>query len=521
MKHSRIFRISAVAIVLALMLTAIPATPALAQSVTSYPYSGPVGTMVTVAGTNFTAGDTYTITFAYGTTFTQVVHSGTVVGTTFAPIFPVPVVPRGQYIIYTQTTPGPYSTYFTVTPQITLSPSSGYVGSTVTVSGTGFNASSSVTIYFDTTAVGTATASASGTFTGATFTVPESCQGSHTIKGSDATGPSPNVTFTTSQKITLSPTSGAVGDEVTVSGTGFRATKPITITFDGDTVTTSPATVTTDDDGSFSNTTFTIPTAVNDIYELKASDGLYTNSFDFSVVAGVTISPITTQTSPGHVGETVTVSGTGFLADHLVTITYLSTPITVATTTTDANGDFSTTFEVPASEGGAHTITATDDTNTITSTFTMESTPPSTVYPQLPLMDTKLKGWRFDWCGDDTDLLIEVTDDSLPITYTLQIATDNQFTTTSILLEKTGLTESEYTLTSEEKLPSVEKEAPYYWRVKAIDSASNESEWTDAGSFYVGFIFDMPTWLIYTLFGLGTLLFGVFGFWLGRRTAYS
>ncbi len=480
-----------------------------------------MGTTVTVAGTNFTAGNTYLVTFAYGTTFAEVVvPTTTVVGTTFAPIFSVPVVPRGQYTIRTQTTPGAFSTYFTVTPQITLSPSSDNVGSTITVSGTGFSANSSVTIYFDNTAVVSTTASASGTFTNVTFTVPESYRGSHTVKGSDATGSSPNVTFNTLQKITLSPTSGAVGDEITVSGTGFRVSKSITITFDGNTVTTSPTSVSTNTLGSFSNTTFTVPTVVNGTYEVKASDGLYTNSVNLAVAAGVTISPITSQTSPGSVGDEVTVSGTGFLANHTVTITYLSTPITVATTTANSDGAFSATFEVPASESGDHTITATDGTNTITSTFTMESTPPSTVYPQLPLMDSKLKGWRFDWCGDDTDLTIEVTDDSLPITYTLQIATDDQFTTESIVLEKTGLTESEYTLTSEERLDSVEKENPYYWRVKAIDGASNETEWTGIGSFYVGFSFDMPTWLIYTLFGLGAVLLGVFGFWLGRRTAY-
>jgi hypothetical protein len=247
---------------------------------------------------------------------------------------------------------------------------------------------------------------------------------------------------------------------------------------------------------------------------VKASDGFYTNIVNFAVVAGVTISPITSQTSPGYVGDEVTVSGTGFLINYQVTITYLSVPITVATTTTNANGAFSATFEVPASEGGDHTITATDGTNTITSTFTMESTAPAIPAPLLPLMDSKAGAEaHFDW--------EDVTDLSLPVTYTLQIATDDQFTTTSILLEKTGLTESEYTLTSEEKLASVERENPYYWRVRAIDGASNESGWTGTGSFYVGFSFDMPTWLIYTLFGLGAVLLGVLGFWLGRRTSYS
>ena len=88
-------------------------------------------------------------------------------------------------------------------------------------------------------------------------------------------------------------------------------------------------------------------------------------------------------------------------------------------------------------------------------------------------------------------------------------------------MEKAGLTDSEYTVTEEDKLASVGKEEPYHWRIGAIDGASNESEWADVRSFRVGFVFAMPGWAIYLLFGLGALLCGVFGFWLGRRTAYS
>jgi hypothetical protein len=89
------------------------------------------------------------------------------------------------------------------------------------------------------------------------------------------------------------------------------------------------------------------------------------------------------------------------------------------------------------------------------------------------------------------------------------------------MLEKKNLTDSEYPITKEERLKSVSKKAPYYWRVKAIDGASNESRWSDARSFYVGFYFVMPQWAIYTLFGIGALLFGFLGFWVGRKTAYS
>jgi len=509
MKHSRIFRISAVATVLALLLTAIPATPALAQTIDyQSPSSGPVGTPVTITGSGFTPSAYYTITF-YNTTvsFTQVVAASIITsGGSFSTTFVVPECPKATYTV--QVTSGvnnPY-TYFTVTPKIELNKFTGYVGDEVKVSGTGFAADKGVTITFHNVNVGTAETNILGSFTNATFTVPESYRGIHTVKATDASNYYDTATFTTKQSITVSPTSGAVGNEVTVSGTGFRDDKPITITFDSIIVTTSPATVTTDDNGSFSNATFTVPTAVNDTYKVKANDGYYDDSADFTVAAGTTLNQTT-----GNVGTSLVITGTGFVVNGTVTVTYDN--IQVATATVSTDGTFSATFEVPASEGGDHTITATDGTNTITSTFTMESTSPPIPVPLLPTMDSKASAEaHFDW--------EDVTDLSLPVTYTLQIATDDQFTTASILLEKTGLTESEYTLASEESLASVERENPYYWRVRAIDGASNESGWTGTGSFYVGFSFDMPTWLIYTLFGLGAVLLGVLGFWLGRRTAY-
>jgi hypothetical protein len=145
-------------------------------------------------------------------------------------------------------------------------------------------------------------------------------------------------------------------------------------------------------------------------------------------------------------------------------------------------------------------------------TFTMESTPPPIPPPLLPMMGDKAKSLAyFDW--DDVD------DDSMPVTYDLQIATDANFTT--ILLEKTGLTTSGYTLTEAEKLESTGKEAPYYWHVRAVDAASNASVWTGAGTFYVGFIFGFPElkgWVLYGLIGAGVLLLFFLGFWAGRKS---
>ena len=138
-------------------------------------------------------------------------------------------------------------------------------------------------------------------------------------------------------------------------------------------------------------------------------------------------------------------------------------------------------------------------------------TPPSTPALVLPMRNSKVEApVYFDW-EDATTL-------NPPITYNLQVASDQNFI--SIVLEKTELTKSEYTLTEEEKLPAVKEEAPYYWRVKAIDSDANESEWSTPESFYVGFSFAPPSWVIYLLIVAAAFLMGFFAFWLGRRTAY-
>jgi len=126
-------------------------------------------------------------------------------------------------------------------------------------------------------------------------------------------------------------------------------------------------------------------------------------------------------------------------------------------------------------------------------------------------MDTKPEQpVYFDWK--------DVTDPS-GVTYTLQVATDKTFTAASLILIEEGLTKSEYTL--EEELESTKKDAPYWWRVKAIDGVGNESGWTGAGSFDVGFVFELPKWALYLLIALGGVALFFIGFFVGRRTGYA
>ncbi len=397
---------------------------------------------------------------------------------------------------------------FTVEPEITTSPTSGLTGDTITVSGTGFSYRKDVTIYFNdvtmTLTSGTAGTDKYGSFENLKFNVPAVASDTYDVKVKDKANKIATAEFTIAVAASFSPTTGYVGTEIPVSGTASIPNRSITITF----ADVRAGTAVTDDRGSFT-TSFNVPAYAAGTYKVKVNDGVNTEEANFTVLTSASISPVTSVASPGHVGTELTISGLGFTVGRTVTIKYDEAQVATATVKPDAT--FLATFKVSASRHGEHNITATDGTITKQFTFTMESTAPPIPAPLLPEMDVKAKAEAyFDW--------EDVTDPSLPVTYTLQIASDGDFT--SIERERKDLTDSEYTVTEEEKLEPVSKKAPYYWRVKAIDGASNESGWSDTGSFYVGFSLVMPQWAIYTLFGIGALLLGFLGFWVGRKTAY-
>ena len=477
------------------------------------PTEGPVGTTVEISGVGFDDKKDISYIKYDGTSVSIGGDDETDSDGEFTSTIVIPNSTAGDHTIKVRdASRNEAEAEFTVQSEIATSPTSGLAGDTVTVSGTGFTASSNITIYFNNVAMtvtsGTARTDSYGTFDNLKFNVPGVGAGTHEVKVEDGSRKTDTATFSMAATASFSPTTGYVGTEVTVSGTGFRASQSITVTFADAAV----GTTLSDDRGSFT-VNFSVPARAAGTYRIRVTDGTNTKETNFAISTSASISPVTSSASPGHVGTELTVSGIGFIAGKTVTIKYDASEVT--TTTVNADGTFSAKFEVPASKSGEHNITATDGTITQQFTFTMESEAPP--IPELlePETDTKAKAEVFfDW--------EDVTDDSLPITYDLQVASDERFT--SIVLEQEGLTDSEYTVTKEEKLESVSEEEPYYWSVKAIDGASNESVWSKADSFYVGFAFGMPglpTWGIYALFGVGALLLGFLGFWLGRRTAYS
>jgi hypothetical protein len=395
---------------------------------------------------------------------------------------------------------------------LSLSPTTGAVGTKVKVTGSGFEGNEGIDITFGSTSVdidsGDDETDSSGDFT-SYFLVPEATKGKHTVTA-EVSSDEGEADFTVEPAIKIDPEDGAVDDRVIVTGTGFSKNDDISITFDGVTQTTGES----DSYGSF-EATFNVPEVTPGTYKVEAD----TAEASFTISTSVSISPTTTLNSPGYVGDEVTISGTGFKANSEIEITYASTPVTF-TTTSKSDGSFSYTFEVPPSTAGEHTITATDGVSVASTSFIMESTPPETPSPLRPYMDSKASSRAyFDW-EDVVTNIDGQPEQSLPITYQLQVATDENFT--DIILNIKDIETSEYTLTEEEALESTSDEIPYYyWRVRAVDAASNASDWTGAGTFKVGFSFSFPGlsgWGLYVLIGVGAVVLFFIGLWVGRRS---
>ena len=146
-------------------------------------------------------------------------------------------------------------------PTISINPTSGPVGTSVTVTGNGFDPISTVAITFGGSSVTTVTPGSSGGFT-ATFRVPLSSSiGDQTVKatqGSNSASKTFTVTTLVNPIILLDPESGPVGTSVAITGAGFDPSSTITIEFDGDTCCYNSNTVTCTPAGFFT-ATFNVP----------------------------------------------------------------------------------------------------------------------------------------------------------------------------------------------------------------------------------------------------------------------
>ncbi len=480
--------------------------------------TGGVGDSLIINGDGFTSFASVSIFFDSESTTALTTVTTSTAGVLPPTTITIPTAARGTHsiILRDDTSPTISATRnFTINQsRITLTPSSGQVGTTITITGTGFNATSSVDFEFDGAAfigVTPITTTSVGSFSKTGVVIPTVAAGPHTIRAkvTSDTVVFGDATFTIAAKISPSATSGKTGDTVSVSGTGFSPNGQLTVTIDNTLLPTAPATIQIAANGTF-NVQVTIPGLVEGAHTISATDGVGNvaiASFSTAITAG--ISPVTTSATAANIGQDITINGDGFKPAAAITIKLDNSSIASATSST--SGGFTATFKVPVKAGGAYKVNVSDGLTTREFDLFIETQAPAAPSLTSPATETKPKQpITFEWGA--------VTDPSAPVTYKLEVASDANFST--LVLTKNGLTTTSYAMTEAEKLETVSKKAPYYWRVTATDGAGNVSAPSAASTFTVGFsLSDIPVWAWVTIAFFAIVIIGGVVYLLMRRKA--
>ena len=348
-------------------------------TITSFtPTSGPVGTVVTVTGTNLNGTTSLTLngvsvtvyTVVSSTSITFTVPSGATTGQIAV------VTPGGSANTSGLSTPN-YTVTAPSPPTITaIAPPSGPVGTVVTVTGTNFTGTTDLKLN-GTSITGYTVVSS----TEITFTVPPGATTgtvSVTTPGGTATGPTYTVTTPQPPTITsFGPTSGPVGTVVTVTGTNFTGTTSLKLNggnITGYTV-VDPNTI-----------TFTVPPgATSGQISVTTPNGTATSTGSYTVTVPPTITSFTPPSGP--VGTVVTVTGTGFTGTTDLKLNGTSvtgytvvsnTQITFTVPSGATTGTVSVTTPNGTATGPTYTVTTPSGPPTITS-FGPTSGPVGTV----------------------------------------------------------------------------------------------------------------------------------------------
>ncbi len=478
-------------------------------SVEVMPNEGTIGTQIYIKIINYQPNKQVIVTFGSGT----IIGAGTSVGTKTIVAaktttddagygvvdFDLDIFPAGRYIIMADDGVNKLTTGFKVDPSIDLgNVVSGFVNDVVVIKGKGFAAQKLVYIGLDDQKIVTTQTDDKGEFFDAKLQIPPTVRGNHDIKVQDTENDVATAVFNVRQQMTVMPSNIAVGDNVTIMGTGFQGVTDVLVYFDDK----DAGIVQTDSNGGFM-TSIKVPPSGDGVHKIKLDDRINKAYKDVSVSASLSVNP-----NNGFIGMQVGLQGAGFRPGFPVTMSYDN--IKLDGTTVQEMGSFTQSFKVPVSRFGTHTISVSDGINTQNAIFIVESTPPLAPATTLPAEGSRVtKDAHFEW---------QVVSDPSGVAYTIEVAGDPKFT--NVIMSQANLLTNYIDVTDDSKLlPG--RDAPYYWRVKAVDRASNESAWSPVSSFYKGHTFitiltNMPDWVKYVLICLGLVLFGFMFFWIGH-----
>jgi hypothetical protein len=266
---------------------------------------------------------------------------------------------------------------FEVLPSVKTDLSEGPVGTEVTLNFYGFNNGQDirVTLYQGGVKKGeekTGKANTVGSWT-VSYTIPSTPRGGYIFKVEAKEGTVwvgwVNKDFEVTPQITANPDLGTVGQTVEISGTGFASEEEdVEVTFDEEVVKKN---IYADEDGSWS-TVIVVPPLQSDRYIIDAS-GMSTRARDvpdveFTVGAGVSVEP-----SLAYVGDTITVVGGGFAPEETGIKVTFDGQVVAANIPADIEGIWESSFVLPVSSFGSHTVGASGDITKPAVTTTLDT----------------------------------------------------------------------------------------------------------------------------------------------------
>ncbi|MEK7812859.1 MAG: hypothetical protein AAB296_03780, partial [Candidatus Desantisbacteria bacterium] len=245
-----------------------------------------------------------------------------------------------------------------------VTPTTGIVGTLITVEGNGYGISETVEVLFNSATRTTMVTSSNGTFT-ANFTASWVPYGDNGIVGTSASGVNSPVNFFVLPKVLgVDPTSGTVGTLMTVWGNGFGGSKNggtrVKISFG-----TTPSVVVVNADtstGSFTasfNADIQPATTTITAFRINAGNQSAEGTDTAIFIVKGRITEVTPQI--GTIGTAITIKGDGWAANESIRVDFGKT-IAIATITSPYNtsaGTFSYTFTVDDQPAGLTSITAT------------------------------------------------------------------------------------------------------------------------------------------------------------------
>lgn len=306
--------------------------------------SGVVGGSFAFSASGFAATAVVSVTWSGGTACSATTSAVGAMNCTFV----LPPAANGPYV-FSAADPSSdlATTTITVGAYLSLSPTTGPVGTSVSITATGFSAAVPISV---SSALGTAcsgSTSSSGSFA-CVYAVPPTPAGAYTLTATDTNSHRASARFTLVAALTENRPSGTVGTLVTFSGTGFVAGRPVNVSWAGGVACTGISSTV----GSFS-CLFAVPTVAGAIYPFTARDapaGLDVATVSFTVLPSLVAAP-----AAGPVGTVVTFQGAGYPATTLINITWSAG--TACAVRSGATGAFSCGYTIPATSAGAHSFT--------------------------------------------------------------------------------------------------------------------------------------------------------------------